>query len=167
MESLIKSICTIPDLVQTTDCVFQVGISNTASPLQCIAAVFLLPPGSHWLKDHQAWDRPPCSTPPTLPRSTTQVWKGIEEVIICYLQYQNGLTKKGRISWMCKHYQPKSNESVLNLWEQPKSTESLVKCEEKKLLCHLQVPSLLFSRTVSNLYHSLLLQVQRLFHWGL
>ena len=122
-----------------------------------IAAVCLLPPGSHWLKDHQA----------TLPRSTTQVWKGIEEVIICDLQYQNGLTKKGRISWMCKHYQPKSNESVLNLWEQPKSTESLVKCEEKKLLCHLQVPSLLFSRTVSNLYHSLLLQVQRLFHWGL
>ena len=132
-----------------------------------VAAVCLLPPGSHWLKDHQAWDRPPCSTPPTLPRSTTQVWKGIEEVIICDLQYQNGLTKKGKISWMCKHYQPKSNESVLNLWEQPKSTESFVKCEEKKLSCHLQVPILLFSRTVSNLYHSLLLQVQRLFHWGL
>ena len=92
-------------------------------------------------------DRPPCSTPPTFPRSTTQVWKGIEEVLIC-----DGLTKKGRISWMCKHYQPKSNEFDLNLWEQPKSTESLVKCEEKKLLCHLQVPSLLFSRTVSNLY---------------
>ena len=112
---------------------------------------------------------PSVSPVPVLPNSNIQhqVWKGIEEVIICDLQYQNGRTKKGRISWMCKHYQPKSNESVLNLWEQPKSTESLVKCEEKKLLCHLQVPSLLFSRTVSNLYHSLLLQVQRLFHWGL
>ena len=150
MESLIKSICTTTDLVQTTDLVFSTLYWTPPTLFQSIAHLERNCGHNLWLTKSK-WSH-----------QKGENFMGVAGHLVTSTYFINGLQqvpcasttsqRPKNLFWICEGY--------LKDWSHWWNVK-------KNLGCHLQVPSLLFFSHIPplDLQHALLLHLQRLLQW--
>ena len=150
MESLIKSICTTTDLVQTTDLVFSTLYWTPPTLFQSIAHLERNCGHNLWLTKSK-WSH-----------QRGENLMGVAGHLVTSTYFINGLQqvpcasttsqRPKNLFWICEGY--------LKDWSHWWNVK-------KNLGCHLQVPSLLFFSHIPplDLQHALLLHLQRLLQW--
>ena len=150
MESLIKSICTTTDLVQTTDLVFSTLYWTPPTLFQSIAHLERNCGHNLWLTKSK-WSH-----------QRGENLMGVAGHLVTSTYFSNGLQqvpcasttsqRPKNLFWICEGY--------LKDWSHWWNVK-------KNLGCHLQVPSLLFFSHIPplDLQHALLLHLQRLLQW--
>ena len=148
MESLIKSICTTTDLVQTTDLVFSTLYWTPPTLFQSIAHLERNCGHNLWLTKSK-WSH-----------QRGENLMGVAGHLVTSTYFSNGLQqvpcasttsqRPKNLFWICEGY--------LKDWSHWWNVK-------KNLGCHLQVPSLLFFSHIPPLDLALLLHLQRLIQW--